>query len=288
MSAAEESHLTDADMETLGIIAGGGVLPERLLHACDKRGITPFVIGFEGQTDPSVCLGRNHLWTRIGAAGQIINTLKSHQIRDLVLIGSLRRPSIHELKPDMRTARFFARLGVRSLGDDGLLKAIRHELENEGFVIHGVQDFADNLIAGEGAVGRTKPKKSDWTDIDRGLEVSRMLGALDVGQSVVVQEGIVLGVEAAEGTDSLIRRCANIKRAGRGGVLVKTSKPRQDRDLDLPTVGPKTVELCAEAGLAGIVMQAGSTLLIDPQDVADIADKRNLFVVGVDLAKVKS
>ncbi|NCC21813.1 MAG: LpxI family protein [Alphaproteobacteria bacterium] len=281
--SAEESQ---DQIETLGVIAGGGVLPERLLHACDKRGIVPFVIGFEGQTDPLICKGRNHLWTRIGAAGQIINTLKSHGIRDLVLIGSMRRPSIHELKPDIRTARFFARLGVRALGDDNLLRAIRSELEAEGFVIHGVQDFAHDLLVGEGPIGRVRPRKIDWIDIDRGIEISRMMGALDVGQATVIQEGIVLGVEAIEGTDELIRRCAKYKRAGRGGVLVKTCKPRQDEDLDLPTVGPNTVRLCAEAGLSGVVIQAHRSLLIDPQEVADIANRHNIFVIGLDILKV--
>ncbi len=282
MSTAEEEH---QPVETLGIIAGGGALPERLLHSCDRRGIIPFVVGFEGQTDPLICKGRNHIWTRIGAAGQIINTLKSHGIRDLVLIGSMRRPSLPELKPDIRTARFFARLGMRALGDDSLLKALREELEAEGFVVHGVQEFARDLLAGEGPIGRHRPRKTDWVDIDRGLEISRMMGALDIGQAVVVQEGIVLGVEAAEGTDELIKRCAGLKRAGRGGVLVKTSKPRQDENLDLPTIGPRTIALCADAGFAGIVIQAGHSLLIDPQEIADAANKHGLFVIGVDLAK---
>ncbi len=282
MSTAEEEY---QKVETLGIIAGGGALPERLLHSCDRRGIQPFVIGFEGQTDPMICKGRNHLWTRIGAAGQIINTLKSHGISDLVLIGSMRRPSLPELKPDIRTARFFARLGLRAFGDDGLLRAIREELEAEGFIIHGIQEFAHDLLAGEGAIGRHKPRRTDWVDIDRGIEISRMMGALDIGQAAVVQEGIVLGVEAAEGTDELIRRCAKLRRTGRGGVLVKTSKPRQDENLDLPTIGPRTITLCAEAGFAGIVVQAHHSLLIDPQEIADTANKHGLFVLGVDLAK---
>jgi hypothetical protein len=112
-----------------------------------------------------------------------------------------------------------------------------------------------------------------------------MMGSLDIGQAVIVQEGIVLGVEAVEGTDELINRCAGLKRQGRGGVLVKTSKPRQDENFDLPTIGPNTVSLCAEAGLAGIAVQAHYSLLIDPQEIADIANKRGMFVMGIDLAR---
>jgi DUF1009 family protein len=276
MSATKESRI-----KTLGIIAGGGALPARLVHACKQRDIEMFLVGFEGQTDPALCEGHNYLMTRIGAAGQIIKTLKAHHIKDLVLIGSIRRPSLVELKPDLRTAEFFARLGLRSLGDNDLLRALREELENEGFTIHGVQEFAEDLLAGEGIIGRYKPKKADQVDIDRGIELSQMLGAYDVGQSVIVQEGIVLGVEAAEGTDSLIRRCSALKRKGRGGVLVKTCKPQQDHDLDLPTIGPQTVLNCAEAGLAGIVIESGHSLILDCQKVVELANKNKMFIVGI-------
>ncbi len=286
MSASEENRAKSrvkGRIKRLGIIAGGGSVPERLLHACDKSGLEVFVVGFEGQTDPAIMEGRNYMMTRLGAAGQIINTLQSHDIRDLVLIGSIRRPSLAELKPDMRTVQFFTRIGLKSMGDDSLLQALRYELELEGFNVHGVQEFVENLLVGPGQVGRYKPKKADWGDIDRGIEVSTHLGLMDVGQSVIVQEGIVLGVEAAEGTDELIQRCIKYKRKGRGGVLVKTCKPQQDQSFDLPTIGPETIRLCAKIGLSGIVVQAGHSLLIKPQEVADLANKHKLFVLGLDL-----
>ncbi len=283
MSAVEESSIDIQEIRTLGVIAGGGTLPEKLLHACDRKKIEPFVVGFEGQTDPALVEGRRHLWTRLGAAGQIIHTLKAHQIRDLVLIGSMHRPSISELRPDLRTAQFFAKLGIRALGDDGILGAIRKELEHEGFTIHGVQDFADDLLAGLGPVGKCRPGKAEQVDIQRGIEVSQALGGLDVGQSVIVQEGLVLAIEAIEGTDAMIRRCADLKRKGRGGVLVKTCKPQQDRNLDLPTIGPETVRLCAKAGLSGIAVQAGNSLILEPQIVSELADQKKIFVVGVEV-----
>lgn len=287
MPAAQESSLglRPDHVRKLGIIAGGGSLPARLLSACDKAGIDVFVVGFDGQTDRRILGGRNHIYTRLGAAGQIINTLRSHNVSDLVMIGAIRRPSLPELRPDLRTLRFFARLGMRAMGDNDLLSALRSELAEEGFTIHGVQKFAADLLAGEGPAGRLKPKKSDWTDIKRGVEVSQMLGRLDIGQSVIVQEGLVLGVEGAEGTDELIRRCSAYKRAGRGPILVKTCKPDQDRDLDLPAIGPDTVILCAEAGFSGIVVQAGASLLLDPQKVAELANMHKLFVLGLDISK---
>lgn len=287
MSATPQSRIDQGaskpPVKKLGIIAGGGAIPALLLSACDEQGIETFVVGFEKQTDPAVMEGRNYMLTRIGAAGQILQTLQSHEIKDLVLIGSIRRPSLAELRPDMRTAQFFARVGLKALGDDSLLKALRDELERDGFIIHGVHKFMDDLLAKPGEIGKHKPKKQDWNDIDRGIEVSQQLGHLDVGQSVIVQEDLVLGVEAVEGTDELIRRCIQYKRKGRGGVLVKTCKPQQDQDFDLPTIGPETVRLCAAAGLDGIVIQAGKSLVIDSEDVAALADKHRMFVLAVNL-----
>jgi DUF1009 family protein len=283
MSAAAKSSIT-----TIGVIAGSGALPERLLYACEKQGIVPFVVGFEGQTDPRAVQGRNHMWSRIGSAGQIISTLKAHQVRDLILIGGIRRPTLMELRPDLKTAEFFARIGLRAIGDNDLLGALRQELEREGFTIHGVHEFAHDLLTAEGVLGTRKPSREEWVDIRRGIEVSQALGKIDVGQAVVVQEGIVLAVEAAEGTDDLMRRTRHIRRQGRGGVLVKTCKPQQDKAFDLPTVGPDTLEVAALAGLAGIAIEAGKSLLIDPQRVAEIANKHKMFVVGVNLSEALS
>lgn len=282
MSASKINQTASADR--IGILSGGGLLPHKLVQACDEKGIEVFVVGFEGQTDPTLIQGRNHLWTRLGATGQIIKTLKSHGIRDIVMIGAIRRPTIAELRPDFKTAEFFAGLGWASLGDDGLLGALKKFFQKEGFRIRGVQEFAQDLLAPEGPIGAFKPENDDWRNIDRGIEVSQQLGLIDVGQAVIVQEGIVLGVEAVEGTDNLIRRCKDLMRKGRGGVLIKTCKPQQDKSLDLPAIGKKTVELAAECGLSGIVIHAGQSLLVDAQEVAEVADKHKIFVIGVTLS----
>lgn len=277
-SVAPEIH-----PKTIGVVAGAGTLPAALVHACIKKDIEPFIIGFEGQTDPALIEDHNHLWTRLGAAGQIINTLHAHDIKDLVLIGAIRRPSLMELRPDLRTAEFFARIGLKALGDDGLLSAMRSELEKEGFTLHGLQEFAEDLLMQEGEVGAHKPGKADWVDINHGIEISRELGRMDIGQAVIIQQGIVLGVEAAEGTDELIKRCKVLHRKGKGGVLIKTCKPQQDTDFDLPTIGPETIKNAAEAGLAGIVTHAGHSLLVEPEKVAQLADQHKMFVIGVDI-----
>ncbi|WP_435641833.1 LpxI family protein [Micavibrio aeruginosavorus] len=270
------------DVKLLGIIAGGGLLPERLLGVCDTKGIDTFVVGFERQTDLAILKDRRYMLTRLGAAGQIINTLKAHKVRDLVLIGSIRRPSLKELRPDFRTLKFFLRLGLRAIGDDGLLKALRRELERDGFKIHAVQHFIEDIMPKAGRIGSREPTPEDMNAIRHGIKVAHTLGRLDIGQSVVMQQDLVLGVEGIEGTDELIRRCGLLKREGRGPILVKMSKPQQDESLDLPTIGPDTIHHAALAGYAGIAIEANRSLLLDPQKVADLADQYKMFVIGVD------
>lgn len=283
MPAVPEILMSDT---RLGVIAGGGSIPARLLAVCARRGLTPVVIALEGQTDPALVNGHEHLWITLGKAGRAIEFLKEKGVRDLVLIGSVRRPGLADLAPDWRTVRFFARIGLRAMGDDGLLRALREELEREGFTIRGVHEFADDLLTRRGAYGVLKPGARARADIRRGFAVAQALGRVDVGQSVIVQQGIVLGVEAAEGTDELIRRCASLRRTAglrdEGGVLVKVFKPGQDRDLDLPAIGLRTVELAAQTGLAGIALEAGNSLVLDPEEVARLADRLSVFVVGID------
>ena len=282
MPASEKELETDiGEIKLLGIIAGGGSVPEALVRACDEKGIEVFIVGFEDQTNPLLLEGRSHMWGKLGSAGQIIKTLKSHGVRDLVLIGSLRRPSLSELRPDLKTAEFFAKIGFKALGDDGLLCAVRDTLAQEGFRMHGVHKFAEELLAPEGAIGRYEPKQEDWGDIRRGFEVSQAIGHMDVGQSVIIQEGIVIGVEAIEGTDALMERCRYLFRKGRKPVLVKTCKPGQDYDFDLPTIGPDTVEKAHEYGLGGVVVHAGQSLIYDRQGVEAAADKHKIFVYGL-------
>lgn len=262
--------------QKLGIVAGGGLLPAKLLAFCDSKNIETFVIAFEGQTDPAILEGRDHKLTRLGAAGSIISTLKERAIPNLCLIGSIKRPKFSEVRPDLRTAAFFAKIGFRALGDDGLLKAIRHELEGDGFTIHGIHELMHDLLMPLGSLGRVVPTKAQMDDIAIGFAASRKIGEEDIGQSVVVGNGWVIGTEDEEGTDALI------KRAGRSGaILVKSSKPQQDRKLDMPTLGSNTVRLCAELGYAGIAAEAGGVLLADREEMIVAADEAGLFVVGV-------
>lgn len=212
---------------------------------------------------------------RIGEAGKIITVLRDLGFHDLVLIGSVKRPKLTSMRPDLRTAKFFAKLGLRALGDDGLLKAVRSELEEEGFIIHGIHELMPELLMPSGLVAGS-PNERQQEDIRVGLAASRKIGAEDIGQSVVVLNGIVIGTEDEGGTNALIKRAAKT-----GAILVKSSKPQQDRKLDMPTIGLETVRLCASLGYAGIAAEAGGVLVADRDDMIEAANRAGMFWVGV-------
>ena len=267
--------------DRLGILAGAGELPLRVIEAAREASRPVFVLAFEGIADRAVVAGSPHAWVRLGAAGEGMRLLRENGVVELVLAGSVRRPSIAGLRPDWRAAKFFARVGLKALGDDGLLGAVIKELESEGFRVVSLESLLPHMLAPRGAIGALLLDDAAQADIARGLEAARALGALDIGQAVVVQQGMVLGVEAIEGTDALLARCAALRREGRGGVLVKIAKPGQERRADLPVIGPGTVAAALAAGLAGIAVEAGSTLLVDRDAIAAAADAAGMFVVGV-------
>ena len=265
----------------LGILAGGGPLPGHLIEACRATGRACFVIAFEGHTDAAVIGDAPHAWVRLGAAGEALALLRSQSVTDIVMAGPVARPSMRELRPDARAARFLAR-GLLSRGDDGLLGAIVRMLEEEeGFRVVGADTILTGLRANEGSFGRHTPDETARADIAHGVEVVRQVGALDIGQAAVVRAGIVLGVEAAEGTAGLLARMNAFRDEEPGGVLVKLAKPRQERRADLPTIGLDTVVAAASAGLSGIAVTAGATLVLDRAELVAEADKAGLFVIGI-------
>jgi UDP-2,3-diacylglucosamine hydrolase len=265
----------------LGILAGSGELPVRLIDACRSVERPFFVLAFEGEADPAMLTEVPHAWVRLGAAGEGLERLRREGVSELVLAGGVRRPSLRSLRPDWRAAKFFARIGYRALGDDGLLSAVVKELEREGFRVIGADTLLGSVLMPAGPVGRHAPPDDQaLADIEHGFRIARAIGALDIGQAVVVQQGLVLGVEAIEGTDALIARCGALRREGPGGVLVKASKPGQERRADLPTIGSRTVKAAAAAGLRGIAVEAGAALILDRRKVADLADREGLFVIG--------
>ena len=269
--------------DTLAIVAGGGDIPALAIEACERAGRPFFVFALEGHADHPAIFAAPHEVVRIGAASYFEKRAREEGVRDIVMVGRVRRPALREIRPDAKAAAFVARVAMKSLGDDGLLRAVADELERFGFRVVAIQDVVAGLLAPAGTLSRAQPDRDAQRDIARGIEIAGSLGSLDVGQAVVVQQSLVLGVEAIEGTDALLERCAGLKRSGPGGVLVKIRKVRQDRRLDLPTVGTATVEKAAAAGLRGIAVEAGATLLVNREAIVAAADKAGLFLVGLTL-----
>ena len=266
----------------LGIIAGGGSIPKMLIEHCAAQGRDFFVLAIEGNADKALITDDiPHQWIRIGQAGTGFKRFAEEKVQDVIMIGTIKRPGFFDLVPDLRTTAFFAKVGAKALGDDGILRALVNEIEAEGMTVRGIHEVMSDLLVKPGILGRHKPDKQALVDIRRGIDVALALGKLDVGQSVVVQQGLVLGVEGIEGTDELVRRCGEYRRKGDVGVLVKLRKPQQDMRIDLPTIGPRSVSRAQESGLRGIVVHAGNGLIVDEAETIRLADKAGLFIMGI-------
>lgn len=266
----------------LGIIAGGGSLPQVLINYCLDNKRDFFVLAIEGNADKAIFNPLiPHKWIRIGQAGTGFKVLHEQNVEEIVMIGTIKRPTLSDLVPDLRTAAFFAKIGLKSLGDDGILRALVKEIEAENMRVLGIHEVLPELLVKEGLLTKAKPDKQAEADIKRGVEVALELGRLDVGQSVIVQQGLVLGVEGIEGTDELIKRCAGYQRKGAGAVLVKLRKPQQDMRIDLPTIGVKTIEQLHNAGMRGVAIHSGNALIVDEDAVIELANKYNIFIKGI-------
>ncbi|MGD9649779.1 MAG: LpxI family protein [Dongiaceae bacterium] len=268
-------------MSKLGIIAGSGKLPQNVAKAAQNQGCEVFVVALEGQTDELWLSSFPHDWHKLGQVQKVFDSLKNNGVDEVILIGAVKRPSIFQLGLDARATKIVSKHGMDIFkGDDALLRVLMNELEGEGFKVRAANDFLDTT-APLGVLGQHQPDDLAQQDIKRGVEILHSLAPHDVGQAVVVQQGMVLGIEAAEGTDGLLERVKKLKRDGAGGIAVKLFKTTQDKRVDMPTIGPGTVEKAHSAGLRGIAFSAGKTQLVDQEELIEKANKLGLFLVGI-------
>lgn len=268
----------------LGIVAGAGALPRQLIDACRAVGRPHFVLALNGHTDPETTDGVEHGWFDGVAVNAILGALRGAACEELVFAGKIARPNFRAMKPvDMAGWKLLPRLvKAATQGDDAIFRVFIDYFEREGFKVVGVDDVLLGDVAPAGPFAATRPSETDEADIAKGIEVVRTLGALDIGQACVVRDGHVVAVEAAEGTDAMLERCAGLRIETTGGVLVKLTKPAQQRQVDLPTIGPRTVAGAAAAGLHGIAVEAGATLLVEREALIRAADNAGLFLVGLE------
>lgn len=271
----------------LGLIAGGGALPLEIANACRDADRPLFVLRLKGFADSSLN-EFDGIDAGLAELGKGFKALKQAGCQAVCFAGLVQRPDFKTLMPDLRgLASIPGAILAARRGDDALLRFMVHEFEREGFIIEGAHEVGAGLALGEGPLGSVAPDETHQADIARALEVARAIGQLDIGQGAVVARGLVLAVEAQEGTDAMLSRCADLPIALRGtpeapiGVLAKAPKPMQERRVDMPTIGVATIMAAAHAGLAGIVGETGALLVVDRQAVIERANDLGLFVVGV-------
>ena len=272
-------------MDKLGLIAGGGALPLRVAERCRQTDRPVFVVRLKGfaEADLTAFEGAD---IGLGEFGKCVDALKRAGCRSVCLAGIVKRPDFANFKVDLQGMRVLPGIvSAAKKGDDALLRQVLKVFEDSGFAVEG----ADDILGGQetlpaGALGAVVPREADRADLLKALHVARAVGELDVGQGAVVSHGLVLAVEAQEGTDAMLERVAGLPADIRGrapqGVLAKAPKPIQERKVDLPVIGPRTIELAARAGLAGVAGPAGDLIVIDREATIVAADRLGLFVWG--------
>lgn len=266
-------------MERIGLIAGNGTFPLLFARTARAAGLGVIAVAHEGETDPALAAAVDACtWIRVGQLDTIIRTFQAAGVRRAVMAGGIRKAALLEhFAPDERALRFLSRL--TQWGDDVLLRGVAAELESEGIAVVESTLFLAGLLTPAGPLTARAPSAAEAADIRLGLAVAKGVGAWDIGQTVVVKSGMVLAVEALEGTDEALRRGGAL---GRGGaVAVKVAKPGQDLRFDVPAVGPTTVATCRAAGIAVLALEAGRTLLLERERLLADAGAVELAVVGV-------
>jgi DUF1009 family protein len=275
-------------MEKLGLIAGGGTLPVEIAQHCERSGRPFFVIRLKGFAGADLS---DYTGAEVGLAelGKCLKALKRAGCRSICLAGNVARPDFTSLMPDLRGLRLLPKvISAARNGDDAILSLLIGEFEKEGFAVEGAHEVMEDLSLPEGPLGRLMPDGEALADAAKALDVARTIGGLDIGQAAVVARGLVLAVEAQEGTDAMLARVAQLPSHLRGqpgagaGVLGKAPKPIQSTRVDLPTIGPATVQGVARAGLAGIVGEAGRLLVLDREATIALADELGVFILGVE------
>ena len=271
-------------MKKLGIISANGGLSKKLIDF-SKHEFDIFVIAIKGEADSSTLEGINHIWINIGEIGKAIDALNLANIKDIVFAGSLQKPDILNIKVDGLGAKLLAKIAKdKFFGDNKLLSSVTEFLSDYGFNIIGVQDILKDLVVEAKNFTISFPNEKDLNDIELAINIAKQLGKLDIGQGAIVQDGVVLGVEAVEGTNRLIERCAKLRiTKNYSGVLAKCSKPDQELRMDLPTIGIDTIKRMHEAGFKGIVIEAKKSIFLDQIEVVEYANKYGMFISAIDI-----
>jgi len=281
-----------APARRIGLLAGGGAIPIEIAERLSARRVPVFVVAIDGEAEPGAFSAYAHATANWGQIGRMLELFRDSGTTDILIVGRVSRPDLGRITPDLGLVRALPAVWrmIRAGGDDAVLREVIGFFEGRGFRVAGIRDVAPELIVGAGAIGAAAPRAEDMHDITAGMALVERLGALDIGQAVVVADGRLEAIEGVEGTDRMLARVAELRhRSGRAparasphGVLVKRPQPGQELRIDLPAIGPETVRRAAEAGLAGIAVLAGHTVAAERRELVLRADALRLFVVGIE------
>jgi hypothetical protein len=273
-----------ADGRSVAILAGGGRMPVLVAEAARAAGRRPIIFAIGGMGDPSAFDSMQVHVLRWGELGRLLSTARKEDCREAVFVGTVSRPDMKNVRPDLGGLKFLPRvLKLMSRGDHGLLDGLAQLFEDEGIRLVSPLDIAPDLVLPEGCRAGSVPREAE-RDIEKAAEAARLVGSLDIAQAAVAVGGHVIAIEDIAGTDALLERVAGYRRDGRlraGGVLVKCLKPLQDGRHDLPTIGAGTAERAAAAGLVGVAADAGHTMLVGRDETIDAFRKAGLFLLGL-------
>lgn len=266
----------------IGLIAGGGDLPLTVVAECRSRSLPYCIVGFSGISDGQFSSESHILWSSLGKIGSILDFFKQHNVTHVIFAGSITRPNFQTLKFDRKGFQWLTKLGRKILGGDNqLLEGIEILLQSEGFEVMSAGSFTRTLIHDSGVLSIKLPSVEQWKDIQLGVQILNTLSPFDIGQSIVIADGQVIGIEALEGTQALVERCGHIKDDRLGGVLIKCSKIGQSQKIDLPTIGPATIHQIKQAKISGIAIEANKTQILHRQEVIELCNDYDLFFVAL-------
>lgn len=272
----------------IGLIAGHGQLPISVIESCLAQNIAIWPVFLDDGNDLNIppLASIDYIILKLGQVGKLVEYFKEKKVTHIVIVGSVKRPNLTHLNVDLVGAKLIAKiLKKRLLGDDNVLKTIAEFYTDYGFEILSAQNFIDKLVVEAGIIHQQDDKTLDMTSIKQGIKVAKKLGKSDIGQAVIVEDKYIIGVEAAEGTDALITRCAPLYKAKKQAILIKVAKPNQDERLDMPTIGPNTLHLANEHNIAGIVIEARKVYISEYQKVIELAKTYGIFLLAIDVSK---
>ncbi len=281
ITQSSQSSQPEPETAALGIVAGSGSYPILLAHAARRAGVARVVVAaFEHETDPALAaLADETGWMRVGQLGRLLSFFQKQGVGRAIMAGQIAPKNLFDLRPDLKALLLLGKLKERNA--ESLFGAVAGEMEKAGVTLLPATTYLEDHLAPVGHIAGPAAGKRVLVDVEFALRTAKATSALDIGQSVVVRHGTVLAVEAFEGTDAAIRRGGELAGGKGGATLGKVSKPNQDLRFDVPVIGPRTVQTAGEAKLAAIAVEAGKTLLLEREEIARLAERWRVSVVGV-------